>query len=246
MGAKPQNTTIQGAGFSTTQWSIVLEAGQDRSPGSAQALEALCKTYWPPLYAYSRREGLAPPDAQDVTQEFIGTLLRRNDLASVSPQKGRFRSFLLAALKNFLVSRRRTEQALKRGGQNTFVVLEIGDAEKLCQPELIDELSPEKAFDRRWAMTVMACALDRLRSEHQSPRQARLFSALQPVLAGSGRMENQSVLADELGITPGALATAATRIRHRYRALIEDEVRRTLENPADLAEELSVLREVWT
>jgi RNA polymerase sigma-70 factor (ECF subfamily) len=209
-------------------------------------LEALCRAYWPPLYAYARRDGLTPQDAQDAIQEFIGSLLRRNDLASVSPEKGRFRSFLLAALKNFLVSRWRTERALKRGGQSEFVMLESAEAEKLCQPELIDQLSPEKAFDRRWALTVMACALDRLRAEHQSPEQARLFAALQPVLAGSGRMENQIAMAGELGVTPGALATAATRLRHRYRALIETEVRRTLEKPADLAEELRALREAWT
>ncbi len=246
MAVKPQNTTIAGAGFSTTIWSVVLQAGQDQNPANAQALEALCRTYWPPLYAYARRRG---PGSSTKTpgrrREFIGNLLRRNDLATVSPEKGRFRTFLLVAFKNFLVSRWRMERALKRGGASEFVVLEIGEAEKLCQPELVDELSPEKAFDRRWAMTVMACALERLRAEHQSPEQSRLFAALQPVLAGSGRIEQQAALAGQLDVTPGALATAATRLRHRYRALIEDEVRRTLVNPADLAAELSVLREVW-
>ena len=246
MDVNPQNTSAAGAEFLTTQWSVVLQAGQDKDPGSAQALEALCQTYWPPLYAYARRDGLTPQDAQDATQEFIGSLLRRNDLASVSPEKGRFRSFLLMALKNFLVSRWRTERALKRGGQGEFVVLDSGEAETLCQPELIDQLSPEKAFDRRWALTVMACALDRLRAEHLSPEQARLFAALQPVLAGSGRIENLAAEAGELGVTPGALATAATRLRHRYRTLIEAEVRRTLEKPADLAEEMRALREAWT
>lgn len=246
MTVNQQKTTIAGTEFLTTAWSVVLRAGQDKCRGTAQALEALCRTYWPPLYAYARRQGLTPQDAQDATQEFISNLLRRNDLASVSPEKGRFRSFLLAALKNFLVSRWRTERALKRGGQSEFVVLDSGEAEKLCQPELIDQLSPEKAFDRRWAITVMACALDRLCAEHQSPEQARLFAALQPVLAGSGRMENQIAMAGELGVTPGALATAATRLRRRYRTLIEDEVGRTLEKPADLAEELRALREAWT
>ena len=246
MAVNPQKSTIAGAEFSTTEWSVVLQAGQDKCPGAAQALQALCRAYWPPLYAYARREGLTPQDAQDATQEFIGNLLRRNDLASVSPEKGRFRSFLLGALKNFLVSRWRAERALKRGGQSEFVVLDSDEAEKLCQPELIDQLSPERAFDRRWAVTVMACALDRLRAELRSPEQARLFAALQPVLAGSGRMENQAALAGALGVTPGALATAATRLRHRYRTLIEDEVRRTLEKPADLAEELRALREAWT
>jgi RNA polymerase sigma factor (sigma-70 family) len=246
MSISPQKTTVAGAEFLTTEWSIVLQAGSDKTPGAAHALEALCRTYWPPLYSYARREGLSPQDAQDATQEFILNLLRRNDLASVSPEKGRFRSFLLGALKNFLVSRWRMERAQKRGGQSEFVVLETDEAEKLCQPELIDQLSPEKAFDRRWAMTVMARALDRLRAEHQMPDQARLFAALQPVLAGSGRMENQVALAGELGVTPGALATAATRLRHRYRALIEDEVRRTLEKPGDVAEELRVLFAAWS
>jgi DNA-directed RNA polymerase specialized sigma24 family protein len=172
--------------------------------------------------------------------------LRRNDLASVSPDKGRFRSFLLAALKNFLVSHARKEQTLKRGGGTEGVPLDSADAETLCGPELTDKLTPEKAFDRRWANTTMALALQQLRGEHKSPQQAKLFAALQPVLADGGRMENQAALATELGITPGALATAATRLRQRYRALIEDEVRRTLEQPADLAEELRALREAWT
>jgi RNA polymerase sigma-70 factor (ECF subfamily) len=246
MSVHPQKTTIAGARFLTTEWSVVLQASQEKSPGFAQALETLCRVYWAPLYAYARREGLTPQDAQDATQEFISQLLQRKDLTSVSPEKGRFRSFLLKALKNFLVSRWRMERALKRGGLSEFVALDFGEAEKLCQPALIDNLSPEKAFDRRWAMTVMACALDRLRAEHQSPEQARLFTALQPVLAGSGRMEKQADMAGELGVTPGALATAASRLRHRYQALIEDEVRRTLEKPADLAEELRVLREAWT
>src|ERR1039457_945712 len=130
MAVNQQKTTIADAEFLTTEWSVVLQAGQDKCPGAAQALEALCRAYWPPLYAYARRDGLTPQDAQDAIQEFISNLLRRNDLASVSPKKGRFRSFLLAALKNFLVSRWRTERALKRGGQSEFVVLDSGEADR--------------------------------------------------------------------------------------------------------------------
>lgn len=222
----------------------MLAAAGD-SPEAAHALEALCATYWPPLYAYARRDGLSPHDAQDAIQDFIRHLLRRNDLASVSPAKGRFRSFLLAALKNFLVSRARKEQTLKRGGNAEHIILDIQDAEILCQNELTDRLSPDKAFDRRWAQTVMALALERLRGEHKSPQQAKLFAALQPVLADGGRMENQTELAAQVGVTPGALATAATRLRQRYRALVEDEVRRTTEKPADLEDELRALREAW-
>ena len=172
--------------------------------------------------------------------------MRRNDLASVSPEKGRFRSWLLAALKNFLVSRARKEQTLKRGADTERVCLDSQDTEALCQNELTDQISPDKAFDRHWARTIMTMALERLRDEHKSPQQARLFAAMQPVLADGGRMENQSRLATDVGITPGALATAATRLRQRYRALIEDEVRRTVEKAADVEQELRALREAWT
>ena len=245
MPANPQKSTIAGAAFCTTQWSVVLRAAADDSLETTRALEALCSTYWPPLYAFARRDGLSPHDAQDAIQDFIQQLLRRHDLTSVSPGKGRFRSWLLAALKNFLVSRARKEQTLKRGGNVEHIILDLQYAELLCQNELTDRLSPDKAFDRRWAQTVMALALERLRDEHQSPQQAKLFAALQPVLADGGRMENQTELAAQVGVTPGALATATTRLRQRYRALIEEEVRRTTENPADLAEELRALREAW-
>ncbi len=223
-----------------------MRAAEGHSPETPDALEALCATYWPPLYAYARRDGLSPHDAQDAIQDFVNHLLRRNDLASVSPDKGRFRSFLLAALKNFLVSRARKEQSLKRGGDAERVFLDVQDAEVLCQSELTERLSPDKAFDRRWAHTIMALALERLRDEHKSPQQAKLFAALQPVLADGGRLENQSALAAQIGVTPGALATAASRLRQRYRALVEDEVRRTVEKSADVDQELQALREAWT
>jgi len=246
MSEKPLVTTAAHAAFPATQWSLVLRASQGGSAEAGHALEMLCRSYWAPLYAYARRDGLTPHDAQDVTQAFLAHLLRRDDLASVSRDKGRFRSFLLASLKNFLVSRARAEQALKRGGGAEPIALDMEQAEELCRPELTEKLSPDKAFDRRWALTIMARALERLALEHKSPPQARLFTALQPVLADSGRMQNQATLAAELGVTPGALATAATRLRQRYRALIEDEVKSTLENPADLAEEMRVLREAWS
>lgn len=246
MGVKPQKTTVAGAAFFSTQWSVVSQAAAGDSLEAAHALEALCTTYWPPLYAFARRAGLSAHDAQDAIQDFINQLLRRNDLSSVSPEKGRFRSFLLAALKNFLVSRARKEQTLKRGGDSERICLDAENAEVLCQPELADQLSPDKAFDRRWAQIIMAVALERLRDEHKSPPQAKLFAALQPVLADGGRLEHQSELAAQIGITPGALATAATRLRQRYRALVEDEVRRTVAKPADVGQELQALREAWT
>ena len=141
MPAKPSRTTVANAAFFTTQWSVVLRATADDSSEAAHALEALCSTYWPPLYAYARRDGLSPHDGQDAIQDFINQLLRRKDLASVSPDKGRFRSWLLAALKNFLVSRARKEQTLKRGAGAERICLDSKDAEALCQNEQIGRAS---------------------------------------------------------------------------------------------------------
>jgi RNA polymerase sigma-70 factor (ECF subfamily) len=241
----PPSASAGRQGFLTTQWSEVLRAGDANSPGCQRALEDLCAAYWPPLYAYVRRRGAAPAEAQDAVQEFIVLLLRREDLSRVSPERGRFRTFLLTALNHFLVSRVRAESALKRGGHLKAVSIDGTDAEALCAPELADPLTPDKAFDRRWARTVMARSLGRLRDEHREPRQARLFAALEPSLSEGGRVRDQAALATELGLSPGALAVAATRLRQRYRALIETEVRQTLANPADLAEEMRALRTAW-
>jgi RNA polymerase sigma-70 factor (ECF subfamily) len=223
----------------------VLVAGGGDAPSAHAALEHLCQGYWPPLYAFARRTGLDRHAAQDAVQGFLARLLQREDIARATPERGRFRAFLIGSFKNFLASQARADKALKRGGGAAAIPIDADGAEGLCAAELIETLSPDKAFDRRWARTVMARALGRLRDEHSSPAQARIFTKLQPVLADGGRLENAAALAIELGTTPGALATAATRFRHRYRALLEDEVARTLESPGDLAGELRALREAW-
>jgi len=233
------------AAFMTTRWSDVLRAGGRGTAGSAEALETLCRAYWPPLYAFVRRDGHSPHDAKDIVQAFLAHLLCRNDFANVSPDKGRFRSFLLMALKHFLASRTRTRTAQKRGGYRPAVSIHIDNAEIICEPELADTLTPDKAFDRRWARTILARALERLRGEYRSPQQQRLFKALEPSLVEGGRVWNEAQLAAELGVTSGALAVAATRLRQRYRALLETEVAETLSNAADLAEEMRALREAW-
>jgi RNA polymerase sigma-70 factor (ECF subfamily) len=162
------------AEFLTTHWSQVLLAGGEPSSQATEALETLCRAYWSPLYAYARRDGLSPHDAQDVVQNFIAHLIERKDFANVAPEKGRFRSFLLAALKNFLISQARADRALKRGGDRPPLSLHDMDPEIHCEPELTEDFTPDKAFDRRWARTVMARALETLRAEHQSSQQARL------------------------------------------------------------------------
>lgn len=238
-------STLRGACFPTTQWSRVLCAANGSAGDAPLALDGLCRVYWPPLYAYARRDGLRPLDAQDAVQEFIALLLKRDDLSGVHPEKGRFRSFLLAAFKHFLVSRIRGEKAQKRGGNRTLLALDTTDAETLCAAELTGEATPDRAFDRGWARTVMSRALERLRLEHREPSQKRLFTALLPVLTEGARLENQAALASQLGVTAGALAVAASRLRRRYRALIEDEIAQTLAPEASFAEELAALREAW-
>lgn len=169
----------------------------------------------------------------------------REDLARATPGRGRFRAFLIGSFKNFLTSLARTDHAQKRGGGARTIEIDADSAEGRCAPELVESLTPDRAFDRQWARTVMSRALDRLRAEHASPEQARIFAALQPALADGARLTNADTLASELGTTPGALATSATRLRRRYRALIEDEVANTLDDRADLAAELKALREAW-
>lgn len=222
-----------------------MQARGGDAPGASEALEHLCAVYWPPLYAFARRAGLERHTAQDAVQGFLARILERGDIARATPERGRFRAFLIGSFKNFLTSQARAEKAQKRGGGLAPIEIDAVVAEGLCAPELVDSLTPDKAFDRRWARTLMSRALERLHDQHRSPAQARLLAALQPVLADGGRLENAAALAAELGTTPGALATAATRLRQQYRALIEDEVARTLENPADLAAELRALREAW-
>lgn len=231
--------------FVTTHWSLILAARRDGPEGEA-ALNELCRSYWPPLFVYARRDGLGPHDAQDAVQSFIAMLLERRDLSSVLPEKGRFRSFLLAAFKNFLVSRARGEVALKRGGGVELLRIDADAMESMWARELMDESSPDRAFDRGWARNLMARALENLRSEHKTPSQARIFNVLQPALVDGGRVHGEAAIAAELGITPGALAVAATRLRRRYRALIEHEVRRTLADPADLEEEMRAMWQAWS
>lgn len=231
--------------FATTLWSLILTA-RSGGPGAFAALESLCQSYWPPLFVYARRDGLSPHDAQDAVQSFLAQLLARRDLNSVSPEKGRFRSFLLSAFKRFLVSRARNENALKRGGGSIAISLDMESMEGFSSPELWDAAAPDKAFDRAWAHQVMSRAWQRLGEEHRTPSQARLFAALQPSLMDSGRVAREAETAASLGLSPGALAVAATRLRKRYRALIEDEIGQTLSNPADVAEEMRALWLAWS
>jgi RNA polymerase sigma-70 factor (ECF subfamily) len=216
----------------------VLRAGHGDSAESAAALETLCRAYWLPLYAFVRRKGFEPADAEDYTQAFFQRLLERNDLAHVSQDKGRFRSFLMAALQHFISDELDRARALKRGGGRQHLRLDTTDAEPLYAAEMVDGETPERAFDRNWTRALLARAGTRLRNECAAAGKEELFAAVGPETGGE---ESQAAIAARLGLTESAVKSAAFRLRQRYRELIIDEVAQTVSNPAELEEELRQL-----
>ena len=207
------------------------------SPLSRAALEDLCRLYWPPLYAFLRRSGRTPHEAQDLVQGYLARLLEREDLATVSSDKGRFRSYLLAGLRNYLVSEARQAGTLKRGGRAEIISLDIENAEVLCRTALMDEATPDLAFDRRWAETILDQALEKLRAENVARGKEKLYETLKPCLA-TDAADDYASLGRELAMTPGAIAVAIYRLRLRFRELVRAAVADTVGSEADLEEEM--------
>lgn len=224
--------------FPVTQWTVVLAAGQTPSPESAAALERLCSSYWYPLYAYVRRRGHSPPDAQDLTQEFLARLLEHNWIADADRHKGRFRSFLLMAMKRFLAKEWAKGNTLKRGGQVRLVPLEFGTAEARYTREPADTCTPEQVFEKQWALALLESVLNRVRADYAQEGKGALFHTLEPCLIGSREAQPYSALAAELGMTEGAVKMAVCRLRERYRASLKDEIGHTVASPAEVDEEL--------
>ena len=243
------STDAQGAAgqplFTTTHWSVVLAAAEEATPESTAALERLCRTYWYPLYAYVRREGYSQADAQDLTQEFFARLLARNSLGQVAPEKGRFRSFLLAAMRHFLSDQRDRARALKRGGGVEILSLDAQEAEERYRLEPVDRLDAEKIYERRWAMTLVEHALERLREESVAAGKAELFEHLRRFAVGEGEV-TWGEAAAEVGLSEGAMKAAVHRLRQRYRVLLKDEVAQTVAEPAEMEEEVRYLVRVIT
>src|SRR5215212_4552422 len=178
--------------FPTTHWSVVLRAGDGAAPANGAALEELCRAYWTPLYAYLRRQGHSPHDAQDLTQGFLARVIAREDIGNVGPEKGRFRTFLLTGLRNFTIKQALHDKALKRGGGRPTLSINSEEAERLCGPDLTAE-SPELAFDRRWCRTMLSLAIQRLRDEHRARGKQALFETLAPFLDGADPGEYETV-----------------------------------------------------
>jgi RNA polymerase sigma factor (sigma-70 family) len=229
--------------FMTTRWTVVLQAASwdATAPGAssaAQAMTQLCQAYWYPLYAYVRRCGYPAADAEDLTQEFFATLLGKEALADVDRRKGKFRHFLLAAMKHFIANQRDRARALKRGGGQAILSLNRDEAETRYSHEPSHAATPEKGFQRQWALTVLQQVLDRLKAEFVAAGKDRLFEALKGTLAGGEAQKSYQAIAADLGTTEGTIKVMAYRLRRRYRQLLCEEIAETVATPQEVQEEI--------
>ena len=231
-------TTTPAGQFAATRWTMVLTARRDQSPQATRALEELCQLYWFPLYAYVRRRGHDPHEAEDLTQEFFARLLAKNYLADADREKGKFRSFLLASLKHFLANEWDRVHAQKRGGRHPHISLDVRDAETRYQSEPADELSPDKLLDRQWAVAMLDQVLARLGAEYAADGKADVFEQLKNSLTGAKESIPYATIAANLGTTEAAIKVAVHRLRQRYRRLLREEIAHTVATPADINEEL--------
>jgi RNA polymerase sigma factor (sigma-70 family) len=232
---QPTGPEGQGGGiFATTHWSVVVRAGNSRSPEAAAAMERLCQTYWYPLYAFVRRKGHGHEDASDLTQAYFGKFLEKRYLKTVDAGLGKFRTFLLTSMTNFLANEWDRSQAQKRGGGERTISLDGTSAEERYKLEPVEESTPETLFDRRWARTVLAVVLERLAVETEEKR----FEALKGFLLEEKGAVSYEAAAAQLGVSVPAITSAIHRMRGRFRALFYEEIANTVENPDDVEGEL--------
>lgn len=228
--------------FATTHWSVVLSAGQTNSLHASEALEKLCRAYWRPLYSYIRRQGYGPADAQDSTQAFFAKLLEKNFWARANPEKGRFRAFLLTALRQFLADERDRIKTAKRGGGFSFISFE--EQEEHFMEGLSSNLSAEQQFDRQWAATVLEQARSRLREECAASGKSGLYDRVSLLGGKNEGAASYAVVAQELGTSIAAIKTAVCRLRERYGELVREEVAHTVSSPAEISAEVRHLLSV--
>jgi len=226
--------------FQTTRWSVVAAAGGGDLSAARAAIATLCETYWYPLYAYIRRRGANPDEARDLTQGFLLSLLERQDFEQLRPDRGRFRAFLLASLKHFLLNDAARQRTLKRGGGAVFLPLTLGDAEGRYRFEPADLTTPETLYERRWAFTVVDRALTSLRQEWDATGRVEEFDALKPCLLGEAPGGYQAV-AVQLGTTEGAVKVAVHRLRRKFQGQLRREVAETVADPSEVVEEIRYL-----
>jgi RNA polymerase sigma-70 factor (ECF subfamily) len=218
-----------------------VAAGCGDIPQRSEALEKLCRTYWYPLYAYVRRRGFGPEDAQDLTQEFFARLLQKNYPAQADRAKGKFRSFLLLTLNHFLADEFDRSTSRKRGGKQVFISLDHEAAEGRYCREPADELSPEKLFERRWAQSILENALNRLRQEYEAESKPDTYAVLKAFEPGEQFTPSYSEAAARLGISESALKSKIHRLRQRHRELVREEIAQTVCTSSEVDEELRYL-----
>jgi RNA polymerase sigma-70 factor (ECF subfamily) len=216
----------------------VIAAGHRSSPDAHHALSSLCETYWWPVYAYVRRKVGRVEESRDLTQEFFVHLLEKNALSAADPNRGRFRSFLLAALNNFLVNHWKRAGAKKRGGGKPPISLDLVSAESRYALEPADELTPERLYDQQWALTLLDGVLARLRSQYARSGKEQLFEQLKPFLTAEIEGASYAGPASELGMSAGAVRVAVHRMRRRYRELLQQEIAQTVSSPEDIDDEI--------
>jgi DNA-directed RNA polymerase specialized sigma24 family protein len=230
----------EAAAFATTHWSLVVTA-QGQSPAAEEALEKLCRIYWRPLYTFALRQGCDSEEARDLTQGFFQLLLARRDLETVRKEKGRLRSYLLVSFKHFLAGERRREMAIKRGNGQWRIPLEELHATERADPAfggLVDLLSADRLYERRWALTLIEQVLKRLKQDYCATGKALLFDSLKQLLPDEPGAPSRGEIAERLGMTDNALRQAFHRFRHRYQVLLREEIGHTVADPSEIEDEL--------
>jgi RNA polymerase sigma factor (sigma-70 family) len=229
--------------FATTHWSLVIRAGGSSSPGASKALAELCETYWYPAYAFVRRSGHSTEEAADLTQAFFTQVLEKHYLKDAKPERGRFRSFLLASLRHFLSNERDWHQAVKRGGKVPHVPFELDNGERMYQLEPANDMTPERIYERRWTLTVLDKAMARVSAKYEATGRRELFQRLQPTLAGDESAPYRD-LAEALGVSEGSLRVVAHRMRKEFAAALRGVIAETVEHPEEIDDELRYLLKV--
>ena len=241
MKARPGTLQEGGANFDTTHWSVVAQSALTHLPEAEKALAQLCETYWPPIYSFIRRRGYPPPDAQDLTQSFFAFFLRSKAYAGTDRLHGRFRSFLLASVKNFLADNWDRTQAMRRGGGYQFVPFDPETAEAFYDAPSEPDSTAERLFELRWAKAVSAGALNSLREELQVEGKLKLFEQLKSFLAGGSVLPSYDDASARTGLARATVKTHVHRLRQRYREIVRREIARTVSAPHEIDEELHYL-----
>jgi RNA polymerase sigma factor (sigma-70 family) len=227
--------------FVTTRWSLILSVREGATPEARAALSTLCELYWSPLYALIRRQGLGPDDAHDLVQGFFIRLLERDQFTLLERERGRFRSWLRASLQHYLVNEWERERALKRGGDQVRLSIDEEEAERLYGLEPAHELTPERLFERCWAMKLLEHVLASLRESYDRSGKGLLFEKLQGLLTSGVEQASYLEISEELGMSPGAVRVAAHRLRRKYKELLREAIAHTVENSEDIDEEIRLL-----